>query len=214
MGIDLEKRKRGRRKLTRRSKPASQNIYLNLLHQLYGFLARRTNSKFNKVIAKRLVMSNNHRPVVSLTRVALSYNKRISQPTNNANNDNSQQFDAVKLKLEMNAILSKYVQDNKLNWTQISDLTLKNVVDLIVHKFPKMCKPDNKMIMLPAGDPDGWNAVKQKINSVGIDGKVIEENAQNGYPELGKWLQFQLVGGKDKRVASWFYVCFSTLNDC
>ena len=87
MGIDLEKRKRGRRKLTRRSKPASQNIYLNLLHQLYGFLARRTNSKFNKVIAKRLVMSNNHRPVVSLTRVALSYNKRISQPTNNANND-------------------------------------------------------------------------------------------------------------------------------
>mmetsp|Transcript_14873 Transcript_14873/g.13349 ORF Transcript_14873/g.13349 Transcript_14873/m.13349 type:complete len:196 (-) Transcript_14873:302-889(-) len=87
MGIDLEKRKRGRRKLTRRTKPASQNIYLNLLHQLYGFLSRRTNSKFNKVIAKRLVMSRNNRPVVSLIRVVLAYNKRLAQPTNNANND-------------------------------------------------------------------------------------------------------------------------------
>lgn len=87
MGIDLEKRKRGRRKVTRRRAPKSSNIYLKLLHDLYGFLARRTNSKFNKTIAKRLVMSRNHRPVVSLNRVALSYQKRIEQPNNNNNND-------------------------------------------------------------------------------------------------------------------------------
>ena len=144
----------------------------------------------------------------------MALSAKPKESANNANNDKSQKFDAFKLKVDMRDILVEYVKENESNWTNISDLTLKNVVDLIVHKFPKMCKPDNKMIMLPAGDPDGWNAVKQKINSVGIDGKVIEENAQNGYPELGKWLQFQLVGGKDKRVASWFYVCFSTLNDC
>ena len=87
MGIDLEKRKRGRRKLTRRRAPKSKNIYISLLHQLYGFLARRTDSKFNKVIAKRLVMSRNNRPVVSLSRVALAYQKRIEQASNNTNND-------------------------------------------------------------------------------------------------------------------------------
>jgi len=87
MGIDLEKRKRGRRKLTRRRAPKSKNVYLNLLHNLYSFLARRTKSKFNTVIARRLVMSRNHRPVVSLSRVALSYQKRVDQPTNNSNSD-------------------------------------------------------------------------------------------------------------------------------
>eukprot|EP01083_Nonionella_stella_P076315 207909_1 len=87
MGIDLEKKKRGRRKLTRRRAPKSSNVYLKLLHDLYGFLSRRTNSKFNATVAKRLVMSRNHRPVVSLTRVALSYQKRIGAQTNNNNKD-------------------------------------------------------------------------------------------------------------------------------
>eukprot|EP01084_Bolivina_argentea_P252272 423406_1 len=87
MGIDLEQRKKGRRKLTRRRKPKSGNVYLKLLFSLYSFLSRRTNSKFNKTIAKRLVMSNNHRPVVSLIRVALAYSKRTQQANNNSNND-------------------------------------------------------------------------------------------------------------------------------
>eukprot|EP00483_Globobulimina_turgida_P001191 UN01193 len=87
MGIDLEKQKRGRRKLTRRRRPKSTNIYLKLLHDLYSFLSRRTTSKFNKAIAKRLVMSRNHRPVVSLSRVALTYKKRLQTSNKNCNND-------------------------------------------------------------------------------------------------------------------------------
>ena len=87
MGIDLEKRKKGRRKVTYRRRPKSKNVYMTLLHDLYAFLARRTKAKFNKVVAKRLVMSQNHRPVVSLCRVAMAYQKRVESANNNANND-------------------------------------------------------------------------------------------------------------------------------
>eukprot|EP01084_Bolivina_argentea_P148289 259292_1 len=79
MGIDLEQRKKGRRKLTRRKAPRSTNIYLGLLHKLYSFLSRRTDSKFNKTVAKRLAFSRNNRPPVSLTRVALAFNKRENE---------------------------------------------------------------------------------------------------------------------------------------
>ena len=37
--------------------------------QLYRFLARRTNSKFNKIILKRLFMSKINRPPLSLRRL-------------------------------------------------------------------------------------------------------------------------------------------------
>ena len=37
--------------------------------QLYRFLARRTDSKFNKVVLKRLFMSRNNRPPIPLSRV-------------------------------------------------------------------------------------------------------------------------------------------------
>ena len=44
---------------------------LTCLHveQLYRFLARRTNAKFNKIILKRLFMSKIHRPPLSLARL-------------------------------------------------------------------------------------------------------------------------------------------------
>mmetsp|Transcript_55557 Transcript_55557/g.92379 ORF Transcript_55557/g.92379 Transcript_55557/m.92379 type:complete len:196 (-) Transcript_55557:1383-1970(-) len=87
MGIDLEKQKRGRRKLTRRAAPRSKNVYLSLLHKLYSFLSRRTNSSFNKVIAKRLAMSNQHRPPVSIASVAVAYQRKVAQPSNNGNKD-------------------------------------------------------------------------------------------------------------------------------
>jgi len=47
----------------------SEDIYLRLLVKLYRFLARRTNSNFNKVVLKRLFMSRVNRPPVSLSRI-------------------------------------------------------------------------------------------------------------------------------------------------
>eukprot|EP00913_Durusdinium_trenchii_P011217 g10534.t1 len=46
-----------------------RNPYLRLLCQLYKFLARRSESKFNKVIAKRLNMSGRNRPPLSLSKL-------------------------------------------------------------------------------------------------------------------------------------------------
>jgi hypothetical protein len=53
-----------------REAPLSKNVYLELLVQLYRFLARRTDSKVNKVILKRLYMSRVNRPPLSVARLA------------------------------------------------------------------------------------------------------------------------------------------------
>ncbi|WP_191113296.1 hypothetical protein, partial [Acinetobacter pittii] len=52
-----------------RTKPKSEDVYLALLVKLYRFLARRTHSKFNRIILKRLFMSRIHRPPISLKRL-------------------------------------------------------------------------------------------------------------------------------------------------
>ncbi|KAI8953566.1 ribosomal protein L18e/L15P [Xylaria longipes] len=66
MGIDLNSHHvRG----THRKAPKSDNAYLKLLVKLYRFLARRTDSNFNKVVLRRLFMSRINRPPVSLSRV-------------------------------------------------------------------------------------------------------------------------------------------------
>lgn len=54
MGIDI---RRHHVKKGNRSAPKSEDPYLLLLVKLYRFLARRTDSKFNRVILKRLFMS-------------------------------------------------------------------------------------------------------------------------------------------------------------
>lgn len=69
MGIDLEKG--GRIKKGGRKAPVSENPYLRLLVKLYRFLARRTDSKFNSVVMKRLFMSRTSRPPMSTSRIAL-----------------------------------------------------------------------------------------------------------------------------------------------
>merc|ERR1711970_1504964 len=66
MGIDLDHSKKRR---VRRTAPKSRNIYLALLVKLYRFLARRTNSKFNKVVLRRLFMSGANRQPLSLARL-------------------------------------------------------------------------------------------------------------------------------------------------
>ncbi|KAH3723319.1 60S ribosomal protein L18 [Pelomyxa schiedti] len=67
MGIDLKHRhlKRHIRHETR-----SQDPYLRLLIKLYRYLARRTRSKFAKVILHRMYMSRVNRPVMSVSRVS------------------------------------------------------------------------------------------------------------------------------------------------
>merc|ERR1712112_505126 len=51
------------------------DIYLRLLVKLYRFLARRTDSKFNKIILRRLFMSKINRPPMSLARLSRNMKK-------------------------------------------------------------------------------------------------------------------------------------------
>merc|ERR1712233_176079 len=77
MGIDLNKQGRVR---TRHFRSAvTNNLYHGLLIKLYGFLARRTDSKFNKIVYKRLNQSGTTRYPMSVSRlvkVANSEEKR------------------------------------------------------------------------------------------------------------------------------------------
>ena len=54
MGIDIDVH---HPRSGHRRKPASDNPYLAILHKLYTFLSRRTDSKFNKTVLRRLRMS-------------------------------------------------------------------------------------------------------------------------------------------------------------
>merc|ERR1711872_1164031 len=51
------------------------DIYLRLLVKLYRFLARRTDSKFNKIILRGLFMSKINRPPLSLARLVRNLKK-------------------------------------------------------------------------------------------------------------------------------------------
>ncbi|XP_027121063.1 large ribosomal subunit protein eL18y [Coffea arabica] len=65
MGIDLKAG--GKVKKTKRTAPKSHDIYLKLLVKLYRFLVRRTGSRFNAVLLKRLFMSKTNKPPLSLS---------------------------------------------------------------------------------------------------------------------------------------------------
>jgi len=77
MGIDLIAG--GKVKNTNRKGPSSENVYLKLLVKLYRFLARRTDSKFNQVVLKRLYMSKVNRPPMAISRVARYVRGRTEQ---------------------------------------------------------------------------------------------------------------------------------------
>ena len=77
-GIDLPKGhhiRKGHRKA-----PASKNVYLLLLVKLYRFLARRTDSKFNKAVLKRLFQSRVNRPPMSLSFIS----RQVARSKDNA----------------------------------------------------------------------------------------------------------------------------------
>ncbi|KAI9878804.1 MAG: hypothetical protein M1830_010488 [Pleopsidium flavum] len=66
MGIDLDAH---HVRSSHRKAPKSDNVYLKLLVKLYRFLARRTDSKFNKTVLRRLFMSRINRPPMSISRI-------------------------------------------------------------------------------------------------------------------------------------------------
>merc|ERR1712121_279915 len=66
MGIDIRHNKDRK---VHRTEPKSNDIYLRLLVKLYRFLARRTNSKFNKIVQRRLFMSKTNRPPLALSKM-------------------------------------------------------------------------------------------------------------------------------------------------
>ena len=67
MGVDTGKK--NHLKLGNRKDARSNDVYLKLLIKLYRFLARRTDSKFNKTVLKRLFMSRINRPPISIAKV-------------------------------------------------------------------------------------------------------------------------------------------------
>ncbi|EDO08027.1 putative 60S ribosomal protein L18 [Babesia bovis T2Bo] len=67
MGIDLEKG--GRVKKPGRKALVSQDPYLQLLVNSYKLLARRTQSKFNRTILKRLIMPRRFKCPMSLSKL-------------------------------------------------------------------------------------------------------------------------------------------------
>jgi len=78
MGIDLDAH---HVRSTHRKAPESDNVYLKLLVKLYRFLARRTESSFNKVILRRLFMSRINRPPVSISRIVANTSEKSNNKT-------------------------------------------------------------------------------------------------------------------------------------
>merc|ERR1712166_1113099 len=72
MAIDISHRgmRASRDRKVQRKATKSNDLYLNMLVKLYRFLARRTDSKFNKILLKRLFMSRQYRPALSLSRLS------------------------------------------------------------------------------------------------------------------------------------------------
>jgi large subunit ribosomal protein L18e len=67
MGIDLIAGGRSKNKNDRKLR--TPNLYYRLAVKLYRFLSRRTDSKFNKLVLKRLINSRTYRAPVSIARL-------------------------------------------------------------------------------------------------------------------------------------------------
>ncbi|KAH7822088.1 putative 60S ribosomal protein L18-3 [Monocercomonoides exilis] len=60
----------GRSKVTKKTRTNSKNPYMAMLIKLYTFLARRTRSKFNKLILHRLIKSRTVRAPMTVSKIA------------------------------------------------------------------------------------------------------------------------------------------------
>jgi len=81
MAIDLKAGGRNPSRTNRKS--ASSDPYLKLLIKLYTFLARRTSSKFNKIVLKRLNQARKSRWPVSLSRIVKNLKNKSSKNKEN-----------------------------------------------------------------------------------------------------------------------------------
>ena len=77
MAIDLIKC--GRVKLHKIRKLKAKNVYHRLLVKLYKFFSRRTSSKFNKCVLKRLLNSRVNRAPVSLSKLSKYFQRKSVQ---------------------------------------------------------------------------------------------------------------------------------------
>ena len=68
----------GKKKFNR-SSSLSKNIYFEMIIKIYRFLTRRTISKFNCAVLKRLQMSRKNQPVISLSRLIRLSSKNTSK---------------------------------------------------------------------------------------------------------------------------------------
>jgi large subunit ribosomal protein L18e len=66
MGIQNYRRMNGG---VNRTSSASPNLYLALIIKVYRFLSRRTHSRFNKTVLKRLFMSRKNQSNVSISKI-------------------------------------------------------------------------------------------------------------------------------------------------
>merc|ERR1712184_125475 len=96
MGIDIS-HKHDRK--VRRTATKSDDLYLNMLVKLYRFLARRTDSKFNNIVLKRLFMSRSNRAPMSLSRLSskIKDNKTVVVVGTVTNDTRVQQVPKMKL---------------------------------------------------------------------------------------------------------------------
>jgi|AntRauMFilla1563_2_1112583.scaffolds.fasta_scaffold00186_13 large subunit ribosomal protein L18e len=67
--MGIQDKKSNKKSSIERTTSRSKNLYLNLLIKIYRFLSRRTKSKFNLVILKRLFSSRSHQSPISLSRL-------------------------------------------------------------------------------------------------------------------------------------------------
>lgn len=77
MGIDLIRGGRIANRGLRKTK--TTNTYIKTLIKLYAFLTRRTDSKFNKAIHKRLNQSRLNRYPMSISRIAKTLKRDKAQ---------------------------------------------------------------------------------------------------------------------------------------
>lgn len=75
MGIDLTGVSKAKRVIRHHS--ASSNPYIKLLIKLYKFLAKRTNSSFNKLVYQRLLKSRTNRAPISVSRIAVVMSRKM-----------------------------------------------------------------------------------------------------------------------------------------
>ncbi|KAI9683673.1 MAG: hypothetical protein M1829_004978 [Trizodia sp. TS-e1964] len=101
MGIDLNAH---HVRNSHRKAPKSDNVYLKLLVKLYRFLARRTDSAFNRTVLRRLFMSRINRPPMSLSRVVV----------NAAPNAKTPEKVAEELKQKTVVVIGTVTDDNRL----------------------------------------------------------------------------------------------------